>query len=301
MLKMRAKVGCFACLLAVYALSEGGRVPAQTGASQPGVAGRRTLVWSDEFNGPDGSGPDPAKWHLITGGSGFGNNELEYYTSRAANIHQEKGNLVITARKEEYVGADGVAGHYTSARIETKGRFEQKFGRIEARMKLPDGQGIWPAFWMLGSDFDAVGWPVCGEIDIVEKVGFEPSAVHGTLHGPGYSGGEPLTGTFTLPGNARISDDFHLYAMEWTPREIRFYVDGVLYETQTVKSIPSTKHWAFDHPFFLLLNVAVGGYWPGNPDATTQFPVSMLVDYVRVYSLPDKADDHQHVSSVGKR
>jgi beta-glucanase (GH16 family) len=245
----------------------------------------RTLVCSDEFNGPDGSPPDPAKWEFVTGGSGFGNNELEYYTDRAANIHQEKGNLVITARKETYAGSDGVSRAYTSARIETRGLFEQKYGRMEARIKLPEGQGIWPAFWMMGNNFGSVGWPACGEIDIMEKVGFEPSEVHGSLHGPGYSGGEPLTGTFTMPENGRIGDGFHVFATEWTPREIRFYADDVLYETQTIESLPVDKHWAFDHPFYLLLNVAVGGYWPGDPDATTRFPVSMLVDYVRVYRL----------------
>jgi beta-glucanase (GH16 family) len=243
----------------------------------------RTLVWSDEFNGPDGTPPDPEKWTVVTGGSGFGNNELEYYTDRPANIRQEKGNLVITARREAYAGPDGVSRAYTSARIQTRGLFQQKYGRMEARIKLPGGQGIWPAFWMMGNDFESVGWPVCGEIDIMENVGFEPHAVHGSLHGPGYSGGEPLTGTYRLPGNVRFSQDFHLFAVEWEPREIRFYVDDVLFETQTVDSIPPGKHWAFDHPFFLLLNVAVGGYWPGNPDAKTSFPVSMLVDYVRVY------------------
>jgi beta-glucanase (GH16 family) len=247
------------------------------------------LVWSDEFSGPDGSLPDPGKWAVVKGGSGFGNAEQQYYTDRPANIHLEKGNLVITARKEPYTGPDGVSRAYTSARIETKGLFQQKYGRIEARIKLPGGQGIWPAFWMMGSNFESVGWPACGEIDIMENIGNEPSAVHGSLHGPGYSGGDPLTGTFTLPRKARFSHDFHLFAVEWTPREIRFYVDDDLFETQTVDSIPSGKHWDFDHPFFLLLNVAVGGYWPGNPDATTSFPVSMLVDYVRVYRLKQDA------------
>jgi beta-glucanase (GH16 family) len=251
----------------------------------------RTLIWSDEFNGPDGSLPDPEKWIVVNNGSGFGNNELQFYTNRPANIHQENGNLVITARKETYVGADGVSRDYTSARIETKGRFQQKYGRIEARIKLPEGPGIWPAFWMLGSDIGSVGWPACGEIDIMEKVGFEPSTVHGSLHGPGYSGDGPLTGAFTLPRQARFSDDFHLFAVEWEPREIRFYVDDTLYETQTVDSISSGKHWTFDHPFYLLLNVAVGGDWPGSPDATTSFPVRMLVDYVRVYRLGD--DDEE--------
>jgi beta-glucanase (GH16 family) len=242
-----------------------------------------TLVWSDEFNGPDGSPPDPDKWSIVQDGSGFGNQELQYYTARPANVHQEKGNLVITARKEDYTGRDGISRAYTSARLETAGHFQQKFGRFEARIKLPKGQGIWPAFWMLGSDVGTAGWPACGEIDVVENVGFEPSKIHGSLHGPQYSGTNPLTGAFVLPNQAHFSDSFHVFAVEWEPKVVRFYVDNILYETQTVDSIPSYKHWAFDHPFFVLLNVAVGGTWPGNPDATTHFPVSMLVDYVRVY------------------
>lgn len=250
--------------------------------------GKWTLVWSDEFNGPDGSMPDPSKWSIVKDGSGFGNHELEYYTDRPANVHQEKGNLVITARKEGYTGQDGVTREYTSARLETAGHFQQEYGRYEARIKIPNGQGIWPAFWMLGSDIGTVGWPACGEIDIMENVGFEPSKIHGTLHGPQYSGDNPLTGAYTRPGLAAFSDAFHVFAVEWEPQVIRFYVDNILYETQTIDSIPSHKHWAFDHPFFLLLNVAVGGQWPGNPDASTSFPTSMLVDYVRVYKLNQK-------------
>jgi len=241
-----------------------------------------TLVWSDEFNGPNGSLPDPSKWKIVTSGSGFGNQELEYYTSRAANLHQQNGKLVITARRENYAGRDG-SRLYTSARIESQGHFELKYGRIEARIKLPKGQGIWPAFWMLGSDFDAIGWPACGEVDIMENVGNEPSRIHGSLHGPGYSGGNPLTGAFDLPNRARFSDDYHVFALEWEPQSMRFYVDNTLFETQTAGDLPPGKTWAFDHPFFLVLNVAVGGYWPGSPNAATQFPTSMLVDYVRVY------------------
>jgi beta-glucanase (GH16 family) len=261
---------------------------------KPSTSDNWTLVWSDEFNGADGSLPDAAKWHQIQGGSGFGNGELEYYTGEPANVHQEKGNLVITAKKEDYSSPDGLSHPYTSARIETKGRFQQKYGRMEARIKLPKGQGIWPAFWMMGNNFDTVGWPDCGEIDIMENVGFEPSSVHGTLHGPGYSGGEPLTGTFTLPQQAHFSDNFHVFAIEWDPQEIRFYVDNTVFETQSVKNLPAGKHWAFDHPFFILLNVAIGGYWPGNPDGTTAFPTSMLVDYVRVYRPKSTTDTASH-------
>jgi beta-glucanase (GH16 family) len=247
----------------------------------------RTLVWSDEFNGPNGSMPDRAKWTAVSNGSGYGNRELEYYTGRSANLHEENGNLVITARREPFTGRDGLRG-FTSARIESQGRFELKYGRIEARIRIPQGQGIWPAFWMLGSDYDRIGWPACGEIDIMENVGYEPSRIHGSLHGPGYSGGHPLSGFYTLPDQARFSDGFHVFAIEWEPQTVRFYVDDILYETQTAGNLPAGSPWAFDHPFFLVLNVAVGGYWPGDPDATTPFPATMLVDYVRVYRLGEE-------------
>jgi beta-glucanase (GH16 family) len=242
-----------------------------------------TLVWRDEFDEPNGSMPDPNKWSIVRDGSGFGNQELEYYTDRPRNLHIENGHLAITAIRENYTGPDGISREYTSGKLQTAGHFEQKYGRFEARIKVPKGQGIWPAFWMLGGP--PAGWPACGEIDIMENVGFEPSKIHGTLHGPGYSGNNPLTGAYTLPNSARISDDFHVFAAEWSPDAVRFYVDDHLYETQTVDSIPSSKRWAFDHPFFILLNVAVGGAWPGNPDSATRFPATMLVDYVRVYTL----------------
>jgi beta-glucanase (GH16 family) len=246
------------------------------------------LVWSDEFNGPDRSLPDPAKWNIEVTGNGFGNEELEYYTARPENLHIDKGNLVITARKESFTGSDGVTREYTSARINTAKKFDQQYGRFEARIKIPKGQGMWPAFWLLGSNRGEVGWPACGEIDIVENVGFEPAKVHGSLHGPKYSGENPLTGALTLPEPKRFADDFHVFAVEWEPKAIRFYVDDVHYETQTPDNIPSHKRWVFDHPFFVILNLAVGGKWPGNPDATTEFPATMLVDYVRVYrKAPD--------------
>jgi beta-glucanase (GH16 family) len=241
------------------------------------------LTWSDEFNGTGGSAPDPAKWVSETGGGGWGNNELEYYTSRPQNAHQDKGNLIIEAEKETYTGPDKVTRDYTSARLKTAGLFTQTYGRFEARIKIPYGQGIWPAFWMLGNDISSVGWPTCGEIDIMENVGFEPNKVHGTLHGPGYSGATPITGVYTLP-SGRFADDFHVFAIEWEPNSVRFYVDDQLYETRTTADLPPGTRWVFDNPFFVILNVAVGGNWPGSPDASTVFPQQMLVDYVRVYS-----------------
>ncbi len=242
-----------------------------------------TLIWSDEFNGPNGSLPDPAKWTVVTGGSGFGNRELETYTNRPLNVHQEKGKLVITGRKESFTGADGIAREYTSGRLQTKGLFETQYGRMEARIKVPAGQGLWPAFWMMGSNDSTVIWPECGEIDIMENIGSESSMVHGSLHGPQYSGSTPLTAAYTLPHQARFTDAFHLFAVEWEPNEIRFYVDDKLFFTQTAASLPPSKHWVFNHPFYLLLNLAVGGNWPGYPDPSTVFPATMLVDYVRVY------------------
>lgn len=242
------------------------------------------LTWQDEFDQADGSAPDPKKWTFSTGGGGWGNDELEYHTNRLENAHIEKGNLVIIAREENYTGPDGVTRNYTSARMKTQGRFAQAYGRFEARIKIPEGQGIWPAFWMLGDDMSSVGWPKCGEIDVMENIGREPAVVHGSIHGPleGKKASD-LTSSFSLPSGARFADDFHLYAVEWEPKEVRFYVDEKLFSTFTPQS-PGGGPWVFDHPFFVILNVAVGGDWPGNPDATTKFPKKMLVDYVRVYT-----------------
>jgi beta-glucanase (GH16 family) len=255
---------------------------AQASAS-PAKDAKWKLAWSDEFNGPTGSAVDPSKWVFDLGGKGWGNQELESYTNRPQNVYIQDGNLVIQAREESYTGADGVSRNYTSARLKTAGKFSQTYGRFEARIKIPFGQGLWPAFWMLGDDFGKIGWPAAGEIDVMENIGKEPSTVHGTIHGPGYSGDGGIGAPFTLPGNRRFSDDFHIYAVEWEPDTIRFYVDDKLYETCTPSSLPARKKWVYDHAFFLLLNVAVGGAWPGNPDATTIFPQTMLVDYVRVY------------------
>lgn len=240
------------------------------------------LVWSDEFNGPDGSTVDSSKWTAETGGGGWGNNELEYYTDRKENAFQHDGNLVIKVMQEKYTG-DGVTRNYTSARLKTQGKFSQAYGRFEARVKIPRGQGIWPAFWMLGDDIEKPGWPQCGEIDIMENIGKEPGMVHGTIHGPGYSGEKGISSSYSLPGGQKFADDFHVFALEWEPKAIRFYVDDHLYATRTPADLPPGTRWVYDHPFFILLNVAVGGYWPGNPDDSTVFPQTMLVDYVRVY------------------
>jgi beta-glucanase (GH16 family) len=241
------------------------------------------LAWADEFDGPNGTGVDRTKWVPEVGGNGWGNNELEYYRDDVANAVQQNGSLVITAIKERYTGTDGVTRDYTSARLITRGKFEPRYGRFEARIKIPYGQGIWPAFWMLGSDIGSAGWPACGEIDILENIGREPTIVHGTVHGPGYSGANGIGAAYSLPGGVRFADDYHVYAVEWEPKAIRWYVDDALYFTLTPANLPQGAKWVFDHPHFLLLNLAVGGNWPGNPDGTTVFPQTMLVDYVRVY------------------
>jgi len=219
---------------------------------------------------------------METGGGGWGNNELETYTNRTQNAHLQDGSLAIVASKEKFTGTDGIAREYTSARIKTAGLFEQKYGRFEARIKIPEGQGMWPAFWMMGNNIDKAGWPTGGEIDVMENIGKEPAIAHGSMHGPGYSGGKGLSAAYSLP-TGKLADDFHIFAVEWEAAAVRFYVDGNLYETRTPADLPAGQTWVFDHPFFILLNVAVGGDWPGSPDSTTVFPQTMLVDYVRVY------------------
>lgn len=252
---------------------------AQTTNDPPGW----TRVWSDEFDGPNGSAVNSQRWTMETGGGGWGNNELQTYTNRTQNAYLEDGMLVIKAMRETFTGTDGIRREYTSARLKTQDKFTQTYGRFEARIKVPFGQGIWPAFWMLGNNIPQAGWPRCGEIDVMEIIGREPSRVYGTIHGPGYSGAGGIGGNFTLPNGEQFKDGFHLFAIEWQPREIRWFMDDKLFKTLTSKDLPAGADWVFNHPFFLLLNVAVGGNWPGNPDATTVFPQTMQVDYVRVY------------------
>jgi beta-glucanase (GH16 family) len=245
-----------------------------------------TLAWSDEFDGLAGASFDRAKWVADTGGQGWGNQEREFYTTRGENVALDgNGHLVITAEAEPasstYTCWYGRCG-YTSARIKTQGRFSQAYGRFEARIRIPRGQGLWPAFWMLGDDIASVGWPRSGEVDVMENIGREPQVVHGTMHGPGYSGAGGIGGPDTLRSGA-FADDFHLYAVEWGPGEVKWFVDGNEYFRTTPTSLPAGTTWVFDHPFFLILNLAVGGGWPGDPDATTAFPQRMVVDYVRVY------------------
>jgi len=266
---------------------------------EPGPDGWK-LVWSDEFTGAAGSAPNPANWNYDIGGGGWGNNEWEYYTdSRDNSALDGNGHLVITATTNtdpaltcasSPTGPNGMC-YATSARLLTSGKQEFLYGRLEASIKIPKGQGLWPAFWMLGNDIGTVGWPASGEIDIMENIGkpSEQNIIYGTIHGPGYSGGSNIgSGPYALP--SPLSDDFHVFAIEWEPTEIRWYVDDTNYFTATVADLPPNTDWVFDHPFFFLLNVAVGGNWPGYPDATTQFPQTMQVDYVRVSQAPDTAE-----------
>ncbi len=255
------------------------------GAGAPAAPTWR-LVWRQEFNGRVGLPVDGTKWTAEVGGDGWGNQEYEYYTDSARNAHLDgRGNLAIMARKETPPNSTCWYGtcRYTSARLVTKGAFEQRYGRFETRLRVPAGYGYWPAFWMLGNDIDSVGWPACGEIDIMENVGQEPTIVHGSAHGPSYSAGDSLTDQYELSGGRRFADGFHLFAVEWSPTALRWYVDNHLYETRTPADLPTGTTWVYNHPFFLILNLAVGGQWPGDPAASTRFPQSLLVDYVRVY------------------
>jgi beta-glucanase (GH16 family) len=243
------------------------------------------IVWNDEFTQADGSSPDPTKWGFDTGGGGYGNGELENYTSRTNNARIIGGQLVIEADQESYGGSS-----YTSARMLTKGKGSWTYGRIEASIKIPRGQGIWPAFWMLGTSIDSVGWPKCGEIDIMENIGktSDQGTDHGTIHGPqtnscggDYNCGGGVGSTYS-PGGI-LGDNFHIYAVEWTTNQIKWFLDDHLFFTATPASLPSNSRWPFTAPQFIILNLAVGGQWPGNPDGTTIFPQQMQVDYVRVY------------------
>lgn len=239
------------------------------------------LTLSQEFN--DDGPLDPEVWNfdIGRGQDGWGNQELQYYTDRPENVVVEDGMLKITAIQEDFEGAS-----FTSGRILTQGKFGQKYGRVEARIKLPWGQGLWPAFWMLGANIDAVGWPQCGEIDIMENRGQEPTIITGSIHGPGYSASESISKEFDLEDD-RFDTGFHVFGIEWGEDYINYYVDDKLYQRLTPEDLEEeedAEEWVFNQPFFIILNVAVGGNFVGNPDVNTVFPQEMLVDYIRVYS-----------------
>lgn len=240
--------------------------------------------FSDEFTGARGQTFDLKKWTAEVGGGGWGNDELQYYRDGTANARLDgKGHLVITAEKlnpARKLTCWYGRCLYTSARLITKNKFEFKYGRIEARIKLPAGAGVWPAFWMLGNDIDRVGWPSCGEIDVMEFIGREPSKIYGSIHGPGYSGDKAVSGSISIAEGR--AGDFHIYAVEWSENEIRWFFDGKEYHKFSRTNVPTGSKWVFDHPFFIIINFAVGGKWPGSPDLKTRFPQSMVVDYIRV-------------------
>lgn len=237
------------------------------------------LTWSDDFEGPAGELPNAANWtyDLGRGQDGWGNQELQSYTNDPANVSLDgNGNLVITALRN--------GNSFSSARIKTQGLFEQQYGRFEARMITPYGPGLWPAFWMLGSNIETVNWPQCGEIDIMELRGQEPHIVHGSIHGPGYSAGNAITKSYSLL-NGRFDTDYHIFAVEWDKDKIDFFVDDFLY--QRIKREDAPGEWVYDQPFFLIINAAVGGNYVGFPTDGTPFPQRTIIDYVRVYTAVD--------------
>ncbi len=239
-------------------------------------SGTWQLAWSDEFDGPAGQLPNPANWGFDVG-TDWGNAQLEYDTNRPDNASLDgNGNLAIVARRESFSGSA-----YTSARLTSLGKRDQQQGRFEARIRVPTTSGIWPAFWLLGSNCATVGWPTCGEIDIMEHFGRLPSTISGSMHGPGYSGGNAVTRTFSLPGGARFDSDFHVFRVDWTADRVSWFVDDSLYQVIRRQDVPGT--WVFDHPFYVIINLAVGGNPVGAPGAGTTFPQTMLVDWVRVY------------------
>ncbi|MET8169503.1 family 16 glycosylhydrolase [Streptomyces sp. NPDC005329] len=277
-----------ASLLVLASLSTGPALGVSPSAAEPSasaVAAPRAagVTFSEEFDGAAGSAVDGSRWQVETGDN-VNNHERQYYTAGNRNAALDgQGHLVITARRENPGNYQCWYGRceYTSARLNTSGRFTTTYGRVEARMKVPRGQGMWPAFWMLGNDIGQVGWPASGEIDVMENVGFEPATVHGTLHGPGYSGSAGIGAGYTLPGGQAFADAFHTFAVDWSPNAITWSVDGTVYQRRTPADLGG-RQWVFDKPFFLILNLAVGGYWPGDPDGSTAFPQQLLVDYVRV-------------------
>ena len=232
------------------------------------------LLWHDEF---DEKAIDLSNWTYDLGGGGWGNGEMQTYTDTPENAHVEDGMLIISAQKET-LESGGI--NFTSARLKTQGLQTFQYGRIEARIKVPEGKGLWPAFWMLGENFPEVGWPDCGEIDIMEYVGREPDLIIGTMHGPGYSGALGLS--MWNRQDYDIADDFHTYAIEWDESQISWFYDGENYSTYTRDDV-GDRLWAFDQPFFIILNLAIGGTLGGIVTPDTEFPAQYMIDYVRVY------------------
>lgn len=247
-----------------------------TGYTTPLAYPGYTLAWSDEFSG---SALNPVNWNQETGNGtgGWGNNELEYYTSRLQNTFLSSGNLIIEARKEAIGGFN-----YSSGRMTTQNKKVFKFGRIDIRAKLPVGKGIWPALWMLGANIPSVGWPACGEIDIMELVGNYPGRVTGTMHWKAVNGTNVSKGANYNLSGGDFSQQFHVFTIVWEQDIIKWYVDDQLYLTNTLADV-GAANYPFNANQFFIFNVAVGGDWPGSPDVSTAFPQRMFVDYIRVF------------------
>lgn len=284
MMKLRrvytSAIALFACALVT-----------SCGSSDKTVSPERwVLTMADEFDGENGTLPSPELWTIETGygSDGWGNDEWQLYTDSQDNLRVEDGNLVIAAQCP-VAPCEKRNGSITSARIKTQVQlspekgFEQQHGRMEASIKLPEGQGFWPAFWMLGANIDEVPWPGCGEIDIMEYQGQRPERAFGTLHGPGYSGGDSISRDFFLPSGETFADDFHLFAVEWDPGRITFSVDGEVYGIIKSADVVGKGDWVFNNEFFMIMNFAVGGTLGGPVGPDTVFPAEVLVDYVRVY------------------
>jgi beta-glucanase (GH16 family) len=247
-------------------------------------AAAQSLIWADEFEGPQGTRPDPRNWQFETG-YGWGDGELQAYTDRPDNTALDgQGHLAITARPEQYTLPDGTTANYTSARLNTHGRFEFAYGRVSARIRVPAGRGLLPAFWAVGSNLYAVGWPESGEFDVVEVNGADPFTLHGVIHGP-REGHHHYSVYARRRSPAPLSDAFHVYGVEWSPHRISFSLDGTTYAVRTPASLPSGSQWVFEHPFFLVLTLAVGPRWMDRPDTTTPWPATMLVDWIRVHAF----------------
>ena len=243
----------------------------------------RKLVWSDNFSGPAGTPPAESKWIHDVGTWGYTNHELETYTNSPANASLDgDGHLAIVGRRQTETGSDGRTRNYTSARLETKGLFSATYGLVEARMKIPAGAGLHPAFWLLGNDIGTVGWPGCGEIDVVESLGQHPSVAHGFINGPTDDAPHYTLGHEAVSPTS-LASGFHTYAIKWSRDSITWLLDGVPYATVTRRDLPPGAKWVYNRPFHLLLNLAVGGDWAGPPNASTHFPAALLVDWVRVY------------------
>ncbi|MFJ2606271.1 RICIN domain-containing protein [Streptomyces sp. NPDC087425] len=271
---------CLFAVLPAVLVASVATAPADARTAKDAPAASAAVAFSDSFDGPAGAAVDGSKWQIETGDN-VNNHERQYYTAGNRNAALDgQGHLVITARRENPAAYQCWYGtcEYTSARLNTSGKFSAQYGHVEARMKVPRGQGMWPAFWMLGAP---VNWPDSGEIDVMENVGFEPSTVHGTIHGPGYSGSGGIGAAYSLPNGQAFADAFHTFAVDWAPDSITWTVDGNVYQRRTPADLGG-RSWVFNKPFFLILNLAVGGYWPGDPDGSTSFPQQLVVDSVSV-------------------